>query len=67
VPAIADDDLRRLDVGMRDASDLRGVQRAGDLDAQFEQESERNRLSADFFLALCSLRHCAVMKNSVCY
>ncbi len=67
MPAIADDDIRRLDVGMHDASDVRGVQRPGNLDAQFEQEFERNRLSVDFFPEPCSLRHCVVMKNSVCY
>src|SRR5436190_2201510 len=48
VAAPRDEDVRRLDVAVRDAVGVRNVERIGDLDAERQQAVERQRSAANF-------------------
>ena len=45
MPALRDEDIRGLDVPVDDASRVRGVERVGDLDGQFEQQPRLERFA----------------------
>ena len=50
LPAVADEDVGRLDVAVHDAAAVRRIQRIGDLDAQLHNPLRRQRLVFDAVL-----------------
>jgi hypothetical protein len=50
VPVRGDENIRRLDVAVNDSLGVRRFEPFGDLDTQFEQQIERERLAVDAML-----------------